>query len=132
MAFVKIESTLPFSANILFNDFEAVYNSHYLGRSFEGFVIEEIIKGLEATTVTNWSTHYYRTRSGAEIDLILEGTFGTLPIEIKHQRHTPLSQLKTLDMFITEHELPFGVVVNYSNDITWLTKQIVQIPVGWL
>ena len=54
-----------------------------VGELFESFVIEELIKGLQATSATAWSAHYYRTRNRAEIDLVLHGKFGIVPIEIK-------------------------------------------------
>lgn len=109
-----------------------LYLNPILGSSFEGFVIEEILKGLSATFVTNWDCYHYRTRNGAEIDLILEGPFGILPIEIKHGSVCTLKQLRTLQQFIDEHQLLLGLVINQSNEVTWLTSKILQVPVGWL
>lgn len=48
------------------------------GTSFEGFVIENIM-----TQFPKWSFYFYRTRSGAEIDLIMTKGRKTLAIEIK-------------------------------------------------
>ncbi len=54
------------------------------GYIFEAFVIEELLKGLSSKfPAGRWEYSYYRTRNGAEIDLILEGSFGLLPVEIK-------------------------------------------------
>lgn len=114
------------------SDLESLQSSALLGSSFETFVVEEIIKGIQATTVVNWYPHYYRTRNRAEIDLILEGPFGVLPIEIKHGSNTKIKQLTSLSEFIREHNLPFGCVINQSDSVSWLTEKIVQIPVGWL
>ncbi len=111
---------------------EDLYNDPVVGRSFESFVIEELLKGLEATMVANWQAYYYRTRNGAEIDLILDGPFGTLPIEIKYGSSVNFKQLATLSNFIEEHQLPFGMLINQSDKIEWLTPKIVQMPVGWL
>jgi len=61
---------------------EKLLRSPQVGQNFEAFVIEEIIKGLQATSVTRWDYFYFRTKNGAEVDLILQGSFGTLPIEI--------------------------------------------------
>jgi len=36
----------------------------------------------------NGAYYYDRTKHGAEVDLILEGSFGVLPIEIKFGTHT--------------------------------------------
>lgn len=114
------------------NSLEDLLESPLIGISFESFVIEEILKGLEATFVTNWHPYYYRTRNGAEIDLVLEGPFGVLPIEIKYGSSVRVKQLKALSDFINEHALPFGIVFNQSTSIEWITPHIVQIPVGWI
>lgn len=111
---------------------EDLYNHPSVGHSFESFVIEEIIKGLQATDQTQWQAHYYRTRNGAEIDLILEGNFGILPIEIKYGVNTPMKQLKTLSEFVKDHQLPFGMLINQADRIEWLTPEIVQVPVNFL
>lgn len=111
---------------------EMLYSNINVGHSFEGFVIEEIIKGIQATDITNWGYRYYRTRNGAEIDCILEGPFGILPIEIKYGSTVMPKHLRSLDAFIKDHDLPFGIVINQSTQARWLTKTIYQLPVGWL
>jgi hypothetical protein len=112
--------------------FEELFETKSVGLSFEAFVIEEIIKGLKATLVTNWEPYYYRTRNGAEIDLILEGPFGLLPIEIKYGTSVRLRDLTTLIQFIEEHHLPLGLVINQSESIELITPKIIQVPVGWI
>jgi predicted AAA+ superfamily ATPase len=114
------------------DDLEVLKSDPIVGNSFEAFVIEEILKGLQATSVTNWRAYYYRTRNRAEIDLILDGPFGTLPIEIKYGSSTPLRQLIALNEFVDEHKLPFGILINQSDKVTWLTEKVIQIPVGWI
>ena len=111
---------------------ENLYNNPLVGNSFETFVIEEIIKGLQTKNIPHWDSYYYRTRDGAEIDLILEGGFGQLPIEVKYSVNTPVKQLRSLDRYIEEHQLPFGIVVNKADQIAWLTKNILQLPIFWL
>ncbi len=111
---------------------DSLYSDPILGFSFEAFVIEEIIKGLQASLVTNWDIYHYRTRNGAEIDLIIRGAFGTLPIEIKYGSHVDFRQLKTLSYFIEENKLPFGLLINQAEQAKWLTKNIFQMPAGWL
>ncbi|MBY0501388.1 MAG: ATP-binding protein [Alphaproteobacteria bacterium] len=112
--------------------FEELLEDPLIGISFEAFVMEELLKGLEATLVTNWNAYYYRTRNGAEIDLLLDGPFGLLPIEIKYGTSVKLKQLTALSQFIEEHKLPLGIVINQSDSIEWVTSKIVQIPVGWI
>lgn len=101
-----------------------------VGYNFESFVIEEIIKGLESTMVPKWDYYYYRTRSGAKVDLILEGSFGTLPVEIKFGTTTKLKQLTSLNKFIQDNDLPFGILINNSDEIKLINDRIIQIPVN--
>ncbi len=65
------------------------------GRIWEAFIIEELIKGFEERLI-QVHPYFYRTHNQAEIDLILEGEFGTLPIEIKLGAKTDRRQLTTL------------------------------------
>jgi len=114
------------------DDLEDLYSSPYVGHSFEGFVIEELIKGLQASHAGNWDVHYYRTRNGAEIDCIIHGSFGVLPIEIKYGTKTNLKQLRTLETFVETHQLGFGLLINQSEQPQWLSRRIFQLPAGWL
>jgi uncharacterized protein len=113
-------------------DIEDLLRDPSVGKSFESFVIEEILKGLEATFVTNWQPYYYRTRAGAEIDLLIEGSFGLLPIEIKYGSSVNRQNLETLSRFIEDNKLSYGIVINQAQEVVWLTHNIVQIPVAWL
>ncbi|MEE8056215.1 MAG: ATP-binding protein [Pseudomonadales bacterium] len=101
------------------------------GQLWEGFVIEQIVKGLQDQLITH-QHYYYRTRSHAEIDLILEGRFGTLPIEIKASYATPKNQLRTLEDFVVKNQCPCGVLVNNGDDIFMLSENIIQIPARYL
>ena len=103
-----------------------------IGRSFEAFVINEIIKGLQAKSIGSWHAYHYRTKHGAEIDLILEGRFGILPIEIKYGVRVERKVLNPLIAFVENENLPFGVVINQADEILWLTPKILQIPVRYL
>ena len=111
---------------------EKLLRAPQVGQNFESFIIEEIIKGVQASGVTRWDYYHFRTRNGAEVDLVLQGAFGLLPIEIKFGRRTGLKQLAGLQRFIARHELPFGIVVNNSDRVEMLSDTIVQVPAGCL
>lgn len=111
---------------------EQLYNDPIVGRSFEAFITEEIIKGMQSLMITHWRPYYYRTRGGAEIDLILEGPFGVLPIEIKHGITPPPRRLKVLEDFVVENKLPFGLLINQAEKPYWLTRHIFQLPAHYL
>ncbi len=101
------------------------------GQIWEGFVIEQILKGLQDHLVTH-RFNYYRTRSKAEIDLILEGRFGTIPVEIKASYSTPKNQLRTLEDFVVRNQCPYGVLINNGDDIYMLSENIIQVPANYL
>ncbi len=109
-----------------------LYVNPISGTSFESFAIEEIINGLNATMETNWKSYYYRTKNGAEIDLILEGDFGIIPIEIKQSATTKQKQIASIKQFVHENNLPLGIVINQSDDLLWLQDKILQVPFTYL
>lgn len=103
-----------------------------IGQSFEAFVIEEIINGLNSIMITNWQYYYYRTKNQAEVDFILEGPFGTIPIEIKYGTNTRKSKILSLLYFMKTNKLPVGFVINNSDRVEYITENVVQIPAGML
>ena len=103
--------------------------SRKLGQSFEAFVVEEILKGLEASLMNRWTYYYYRTKNGVEIDLILEGAFGVLPIEIKVGTHIHPAKLNNLQKFVERHKLPLGLVINNASECKMIAPKILQLPV---
>ena len=74
----------------------------------------------------------YRTKNGAEVDLIIEGSFGTLPVEVKFGMDTKSSRLDSLKRFINQQNLPLGIVINNSEEIRRLSDRILQIPAGFI
>jgi uncharacterized protein len=114
------------------DDIETLYSDPIVGHSFEGFIIEELLKGIQDAGVSNILPYHYRTRGGAEIDLILEGKFGLLPIEVKLGKTVTQKQLISLNKFIKDHNTAFGLLINQADQVEWLTPSIIQIPAGWL
>ncbi|MCZ0932366.1 MAG: ATP-binding protein [Oligoflexia bacterium] len=55
-----------------------LFSHPVFGSSFEGFVLEQIISSLP-----RWQFYFYRTRSGAEIDLLMIKGIRRIAIEIK-------------------------------------------------
>lgn len=98
---------------------------------WESFVIEQILKSLQDNLITH-RYFYYRSRSKAEVDLVLEGRFGTIPIEIKASYSTPRAQLRSLQDFVVKNHCPFGILVNNGEEICMLSQDIVQIPASYL
>jgi predicted AAA+ superfamily ATPase len=113
------------------SDEKALLTHPHLGSFWEGFVIEEVLRGLNARGVDHTAS-YYRTGGGAEVDLVLEGSFGLLPIEIKYTQTLPLRKLKSLADFISENKCKFGVIINNDEAIRFYANNIIGIPFSYL
>jgi len=78
------------------------------------------------------SCSHYRTNGGAEVDIILEGEFGMLPVEIKYGQTVQARQLRSLRDFIREQGCRLGLVVCNIERVTQLDDQIIAVPFGCL
>jgi len=102
------------------------------GFSFESFVIEEIIRGFQATMATQMDFTYYRTIDKSEIDLIVEGSFGVVPIEIKLASVVKPQSLRALEIFISDTHAKYGILINRGKRMERLSENIIQIPVNYI
>ncbi len=98
------------------------------GPSFEAFVTEEIIRGLQCTLSSGIEFFYYRTRDRSEVDLIIDASFGPIPVEIKLGHKRSKRSLTAMTSFMADTKAPFGILVNNSEKVELLTDRIVQIP----
>jgi len=102
------------------------------GFSFESFVTEEIIRGLQSTMSTHMDFTYYRTIDKSEIDLVIEGDFGVVPVEIKLNSMVKRKSLRGLQNFIDDMKLDYGLVINTARRVELLTDKIIQLPVQYI
>ena len=110
---------------------EQLYTRPGTGSAFEGFMIEEIIQGFRAVETASWTFNFYRTRGGAEVDLVLTSPDRmTIPVEIKFGEAVRRSDLRSLSAFIAQEECPYGIVINNSAEVRMLTDRIIQLPSG--
>ena len=102
-----------------------------MGASWESMVIENILRELNSLGV-HYDYYHYRTGAGAEIDLILEGEFGLLPIEIKDNQRINQRSLRALKDFIEEHNCDYGIVINNNEQARQYDDNIIGIPFACL
>ena len=105
-----------------------------VGKSWEGMVVETLLRGFKNAGI-EVNPFHYRTRGGAEIDLILEGQFGSanlLPVEIKLTQQSDKRALRSLSEFIEAHNCPLGLVINNDERPRWLDERILAIPAASL
>ncbi len=102
-----------------------------MGQSWESMVIETIIRGLNNRGIV-FDYYYYRTGGGAEIDLILDGEFGLVPVEIKYSQTVSGRELRSIGDFVKERKCRYGIVVHNSEKVTQFTENLIGIPFGCL
>jgi predicted AAA+ superfamily ATPase len=98
-----------------------------MGQSWESTVIETLLRGLASAGV-DASPYHYRTGAGAEIDLVLEGEFGLLPVEINHSSRVDTRSLRALRDFVTERNCRYGIVINNNETVRQLDDKLICLP----
>jgi uncharacterized protein len=112
-------------------DLNALLAHPQMGNSWEGMVIEEIIRQLRSSGC-GFDYYHFRTAAGAEVDLVLEGDFGLLPVEIKYTQKVDGRSLRGLRDFVAEHGCRMGLVINNDEAPRLYEKNIVGVPFNWL
>lgn len=112
-------------------DLNALLSHPNMGRSWEGMVAEEILRALAAEGLS-FDAYHYRTGGGAEVDLVLEGEFGLLPIEIKYAQTIDQRALRALRDFVSERDCPFGIVINNDERVRRYDENLLGIPFLYL
>jgi predicted AAA+ superfamily ATPase len=75
---------------------------------------------------------YYRTGAGAEVDLVLEGNFGRVAVEIKHTSTVSGHDLRGLRDFVAENKARLGLVINNDVLARQYEKKLIGLPFTWL
>ena len=102
-----------------------------MGRSWEGMVVEQVLRGLAAGGIA--CDHYhYRTAAGAEVDLVLEGTFGLIPVEVKYPQTTRARELRPINDFIKDQDCRLGFVINNDERPRLHGPRLVGMPAACL
>lgn len=112
-------------------DADALATHPLAGRSWEAYAGELLLRGFAAAGI-QVAPYHFRTRGGAEVDLVLTGEVGTLPVEIKLGAGTEPRSLRALAEFVVEHDCPLGLVVNNDERPRLLAERIVSIPAAAL
>jgi predicted AAA+ superfamily ATPase len=112
-------------------DTDALLSHPQMGASWEGMVVEEILRQLNALGVAH-EYSYYRTGGGAEVDLILEGDFGRVAVEIKHASTVNARELRGLGDFVREYKARLGLVVTNDCVARKYDEKLLGLPFNWL
>ena len=108
-------------------DRDAALSHPQMGASWEGMVVEEILRQLSAMGVPH-EYSYYRTGGGGEVDLVLEGPFGLVAVEIKHTSTLSLRDLRGLRDFVNSHHARLGVVITNDTNPRIYEDRLIALP----
>ncbi len=112
-------------------DRDALLSHPQFGASWEAMVVEEVIRQLNASG-TGFEYSFYRTSGGAEVDLVLEGGFGRVAVEIKHTSAVHARDLRGLRDFVTEQKARLGVVINNDTRPRLYDDKLIGLPMSHL
>ncbi len=112
-------------------DTDALLSHPQMGGSWEGMVVEEILRQLNALGVGH-EYAYYRTGAGAEVDLVLSGKSGLVAVEVKHTSVVNGRDLRALRDFVREHHARLGVVINNDTTPRQYEDDLIGLPFAWL
>jgi predicted AAA+ superfamily ATPase len=102
---------------------KALFSHPKLGASWEGYVIEEVIRALDVDDACFWATH-----NGAEIDLILSMHGRTYGVECKRvdaPRLTPSMRSALEELGLSRVAVIYPGTARYA-----LASNIIVVPVG--
>ena len=92
---------------------------------------EEIIRQVNAMgTACEYSC--YRTGAGAEVELVIQGSFGRGAMEIKHASTVSARDLRGLRDFVTAQKAPIGIVINNDVSARQYEDRLIGVPMSWL
>lgn len=109
-------------------DVTALLSHPQAGATWEGMVVEEICRQLNQRGIGHDAFHY-RTGGGAEVDLVIEGTFGLVAVEIKLGQRVRAQELRGLREFVADHHCRFGLVLSNEEKPRPLDTNIAGLPV---
>lgn len=112
-------------------DVTALLSHPQAGATWEGMVVEECCRQLTQRGV-GFDAFHYRTGGGAEVDLIIEGTFGLVAIEIKLGQRVRAQELRGFREFIADHRCRFGLVLSNEERPRLIEPNIAGLPVRCL
>ncbi len=98
----------PGARNYFINNFNDLELRDDVGRLFEGFVVSEILKAGGDPE----SLHYWRSKDGKEVDIVIDRVSSLLPIEVKYKSRLKAGDLSNLRFFLDAYQVSKGLLVS--------------------
>ncbi|MFA4830268.1 MAG: ATP-binding protein [Thermodesulfovibrionales bacterium] len=103
---------------------EKLRTSPYRGFSFEGFIIEQLIRKYTLEAQNPPSFYFYRTAQGDEIDLLVQDDRGLAAYEIKTAVSIEQSDIRGFQKAMEQLKLEKGIIVCFGKENFSLSRKI--------
>lgn len=103
------------------------------GAAYESWVLGELLKWKQVQPEEP-ELYFYRTAAGMEVDFLLAGERGILPIECKSSQRVTAADGRSVATFLAEHPKagPVGLVVYPGTEMAEIRKGVWAIPDWYL
>lgn len=103
------------------------------GAAYESWLFSELLKWKQLEPVEP-ALYFYRTAAGMEIDFLLAGERGIVPLEVKSSQRVTAHDGRSVEKFIEEHakEARIGLVVYQGNEMVEIRKSVWAVPDWYL
>jgi hypothetical protein len=103
------------------------------GASYESWVLAELLKWKQLQPVEP-ELYYYRTAAGMEIDFLVAGECGIIPIECKSSQRVTSADGRRVEKFLAEHPRAgqVGLVIYTGNEMAEIRKNVWAVPDWYL
>ena len=103
------------------------------GAAYESWFCAELLKWKQLQSVEP-ELYFYRTAAGLEVDFLLAGEQGIIPIETKSSERVTGYDGRSVETFLAEHSKAarIGLVVYPGNEIVELRKNVWGVPDWYL
>ena len=99
--------------NQALQNFSLIENRSDAGFLVENFVFQEIMK-YKTQHFKNWEIHFWRTKSGAEVDFVIKVGQKIVPIEVKYQNMRSPKLTRGFRSFLKAYQPPLSAVITKS------------------
>ena len=105
-------------------------NTGLVGRLFENLVINEILKHIFIRG-SQINTYFWRTSSGAEVDLVLERGGEIFAVEIKYKKEVDRKDISHLRKFASDYSDSIKSLFLIYNGLFRIVEDVICLPV-WM
>lgn len=103
------------------------------GATYESWFCAELLKWKQLQPVEP-DLYFYRTAAGLEVDFLLAGEHGILPIETKSSERVAATDGRSVETFLREHPnaAKVGLVVYPGDEVVQLRRNVWGVPDWYL